>query len=81
MLRFPDGEQKYAPIGANAKPNPDANITLSKATLDRIQLKEISAEEAIASGDLKIDGKREAFAEFMGLLDTYPFWFRHAMNT
>nr|HPL78343.1 alkyl sulfatase C-terminal domain-containing protein [Burkholderiaceae bacterium] len=32
-------------------------------------------EQAVARGDLKIDGKREAFIEFMGLLDTFPFWF------
>ena len=30
---------------------------------------------AIAKGDLKMDGKRESFTEFMGLLDSFPFWF------
>ena len=32
-------------------------------------------EQAIASGDLKIEGRREAFGEFVGMLDTFPFWF------
>jgi alkyl sulfatase BDS1-like metallo-beta-lactamase superfamily hydrolase len=54
---------------------PDARLTLSKATLDAIQLKETTLEQAIAKGDLKIEGNRQAFTDFMGLLDTFPFWF------
>jgi alkyl sulfatase BDS1-like metallo-beta-lactamase superfamily hydrolase len=53
----------------------DATITVSKATLDAIQLKETTIDGAVASGDLKIGGNREAFMSFMGLLDDYPFWF------
>jgi alkyl sulfatase BDS1-like metallo-beta-lactamase superfamily hydrolase len=53
----------------------DAKVTLTKSTLDRIQLGETTPEQAIASGDLKVEGKREAFVEFVGLLDRFPFWF------
>jgi alkyl sulfatase BDS1-like metallo-beta-lactamase superfamily hydrolase len=53
----------------------DAKITLTKATLDSIQLKEITVDQAITSGNLKIEGKKEGFTEFLGLLDTFPFWF------
>ncbi len=53
----------------------DAKLTLTKSTLDRIQLKEITIEQAITSGELKVEGKREAFTEFVGMLDTFPFWF------
>jgi alkyl sulfatase BDS1-like metallo-beta-lactamase superfamily hydrolase len=53
----------------------DAHLTLTKDTLDRIQLKQVSVEEAISSGEIKIDGREQAFTEFLGLLDTYPFWF------
>lgn len=56
-------------------PNADASLALTKNTLDRIQLGEIKAEQAITSGDLKLTGKREAFTEFVGLLDAFPFWF------
>ena len=35
----------------------------------------LESNQAIAAGDLKIEGRREAFAEFTGLLDTSPFWF------
>jgi alkyl sulfatase BDS1-like metallo-beta-lactamase superfamily hydrolase len=53
----------------------DATLTLSKATLDAIQLKETTLDQAISSGALKIQGNRAAFTDFMGLLDTFPFWF------
>jgi alkyl sulfatase BDS1-like metallo-beta-lactamase superfamily hydrolase len=62
----------YAPKAAAGA---DAKLTLSKATLDRIQLRQLTYEQAIASGDLKVDGRQEAFLELMGLLDTFPFWF------
>src|SRR5262245_61160639 len=55
--------------------NPDAKLTLTKDTLDNIQLKQVTVDQAIASDALHIDGKKEAFTEFLGLLDTFPFWF------
>lgn len=81
-IDFIDLKQQYGLMVENAVLNygkplakPDAKLTMSKATLDSIQLKEITLEQAITKGDLKIEGKREAFSEFMGLLDTFPFWF------
>jgi alkyl sulfatase BDS1-like metallo-beta-lactamase superfamily hydrolase len=53
---------------------PDASLMLSKSTLDSIQLKEKTIEQAIASGDLKLTGKEKAL-NFMGLPDAFPFWF------
>jgi alkyl sulfatase BDS1-like metallo-beta-lactamase superfamily hydrolase len=38
-------------------------------------MKKVSIDEAIASGDLKLEGQREKLDEFLGLLDTFPFWF------
>ena len=55
--------------------NADAKLTLSKATLDRIQLKETTLEQAVSAGEAKVEGRREAFGEFLALLDTFPFWF------
>jgi alkyl sulfatase BDS1-like metallo-beta-lactamase superfamily hydrolase len=81
-IDFTDLKKQYGLVVENAVLNhgkplaqADATLTLSKATLDAIQLKEVTLEQAIAKGDLKIGGKREAFAEFMSLLDTFPFWF------
>ena len=50
-------------------------LTLSKEILDSIQLKQTTIEQAILSGALKVEGRREAFAQLMGLLDSFPFWF------
>lgn len=81
-IDFTDLKKQYGLAVENAVLNygkplaqADAKLTMSKATLDSIQLKEMTLEQAVARGDLKIDGKREAFIEFMGLLDTFPFWF------
>jgi alkyl sulfatase BDS1-like metallo-beta-lactamase superfamily hydrolase len=35
----------------------------------------VTFEQQIANGKLKIEGKREAFTEFLSLLDDFPFWF------
>lgn len=53
----------------------DATVRLSKATLNAIQLKEATIEQKIESGDIKIEGRKETFGEFLGLLDTFEFWF------
>ncbi len=50
--------------------NADASLTLTKAKLDDIQLGQGTLEDKINSGELKIEGRPEAFTEFMGLLDT-----------
>ncbi len=78
-----DLKKQYALVVENAVLNhflkpvdkADATISMTKATLDSIQLKEITIEQAITSGALKIDGRKEAFGEFLALLDTFPFWF------
>ncbi|WP_220377280.1 alkyl sulfatase C-terminal domain-containing protein [Cupriavidus taiwanensis] len=80
-LDFTDLNKQYGLAVENAvlnygKPLPraDANITLSKATLDSVELKETTIENAIAKGDMKVEGRREALSEFLGLLDSFPFW-------
>lgn len=80
---FTDLKKQYALAVENAvfnysqKPvdKADAKLTLSKATLDAIQMREKTVEHAISAGELKIEGRKEAFTEFMGLLDAFPFWF------
>lgn len=82
-VEFTDLKQPYAILIENgvlnyakkSVANADAKVTLTKTTLDRIQLGEMTPDQAIASGDLKVEGRREAFAEFVGLLDRFPFWF------
>ena len=82
-IDFTDLKQQYSLVVENGvlnhfkrpAPNADAKLTLSKNTLDRIQLREITPEQAVTSGDMKVEGRREAFVEFVGLLDNFPFWF------
>jgi len=81
-MDFSDLNQAYALTVENSVLNyskrpamTDAKLTLTKATFDRMQMGELSVERAIASGDLKVDGRREALTEFLGLFDSFPFWF------
>ncbi|CAD5109818.1 alkyl/aryl-sulfatase [Zestomonas carbonaria] len=53
----------------------DASLTLTKVAMDDVQMGNATLEQQIADGKLKIEGNKEAFSEFMGLLDTYEFWF------
>ena len=35
----------------------------------------MTPEAAMTSGEMKVEGSKQAFAEFVGLLDKFPFWF------
>lgn len=82
-MKFTDLKSEYGLTVENAVlnyapepvPGADANLTLAKATLDDIELNNITLDEAISSNKITIDGNRGAFDEFMELLDTFPFWF------
>lgn len=82
-IEFSDLSQAYALTVENGvlnyskKPNPasTAKVILTKATFDRIQIGEITVEQAITSGDVKIEGQREALGELVAMLDTFDFWF------
>jgi alkyl sulfatase BDS1-like metallo-beta-lactamase superfamily hydrolase len=53
----------------------DASIRLDRSVLDRINLGQTSIEQAVASGDVSIDGNAAKFDEFVSLLDNFEFWF------
>jgi alkyl sulfatase BDS1-like metallo-beta-lactamase superfamily hydrolase len=81
-VAFDDLGQAYALFVENSVLNyskkpaaTDAKITLSKATFDRMQSGELKAEQAIASGDVKVEGRKEAVTEFVGLFQKPSFWF------
>ncbi len=82
-LTFTDLGKSYALVVENGTlnyedrllPNADATINTTKATMDSVQLGETTFDKAVESGDLKLGGRKEALGEFMGMLDTYPFWF------
>jgi alkyl sulfatase BDS1-like metallo-beta-lactamase superfamily hydrolase len=71
-LTVENGVLNYAP-GPN--PNANASLRLTKATMNEIQMGNIKLEDAVKSNDVTIDGNRGSVDEFVGLLDTFPFWF------
>lgn len=54
---------------------PDVTLTLSKQTLDDIQLGQGTLEQKIASGEIKVQGNQQTFSDFVSLLDKFNFWF------
>ncbi|ATX93303.1 alkyl/aryl-sulfatase [Citrobacter portucalensis] len=55
--------------------NADASITLNRATLNKIILKEESLKKAEEKGDVQISGNHAKLDEFLGYLDSFDFWF------
>ena len=82
-LDFTDLGKQYAVTVENgvlnyregASPKADASLTMTKAALDDVQLGKATLDQQIKAGNIQLTGKRQAFNDFMGLLDTYNFWF------
>jgi alkyl sulfatase BDS1-like metallo-beta-lactamase superfamily hydrolase len=53
----------------------DATITLARATLDDIALQQTTLDDAIAAGDVTVDGDQAKLTELVSYLDTFEFWF------
>ncbi|QYJ92998.1 alkyl/aryl-sulfatase [Shewanella spartinae] len=58
---------------------PDVKLTMSMKTMNSIQLKELSFDDAIASGEVKLTGDKALFTSFLGMLDDFNFWFNIVM--
>lgn len=78
--RFTDLGERYALTLRNAAltyrrgahdPQADATITLTKATLDAISLRQDSFDQAIADGRIAVEGDRGKLITLLGLLDTF----------
>ncbi|MEH0740294.1 MBL fold metallo-hydrolase [Vibrio cholerae] len=82
-INFTDLDEKYTLYVENSVLNhthkqaekPDVALTLTKATLDDVQLGNITLEQAIADGSITLDGDGDVFKDFVGMLDTFNFWF------
>jgi len=76
---FTDSNQKFVLTLENSalthvagqQPGADATVTLSRATLDAITLKETSFPAAVLAGKVKIDGDRAKLGALMAMLDTF----------
>ena len=62
-------------IGSHVKDNVTATLTINRSDLDRISLGEAKLHDLISKGDIKIDGDRNAFNSFLGMVDQFNFWF------
>jgi alkyl sulfatase BDS1-like metallo-beta-lactamase superfamily hydrolase len=47
---------------------PEATMTLTRATLERVQQREVTLEDAVEAGDIKVNGREEAIGELFGML-------------
>ncbi|MNP41606.1 hypothetical protein D3C76_1353180 [compost metagenome] len=81
---FTDLKQQYAlemvhgvlnhTQGMQAK-DADAKVTLTRDTLNKIVLKETSLKDALAAGDIKVEGAQDKLDELVSYLDNFDFWF------
>ncbi|MEJ5057941.1 MULTISPECIES: alkyl/aryl-sulfatase [unclassified Pseudomonas] len=81
---FTDLKQKYSVEMENgvlnhtegvAAKDADATVTLTRDTLNKIVLKETTLKDALASGDIKIDGAQGKLEELVSYMDNFDFWF------
>jgi alkyl sulfatase BDS1-like metallo-beta-lactamase superfamily hydrolase len=56
---------------AGRQPDADATVTLSRATLDAVTLKQTSFPAAVLAGQVRIEGDRAKLAELMAMLDSF----------
>ena len=49
----------------------DATVTMSKQTLDRITLRQIDFQSAVAQGEIKIEGDGRKLGALLGMLDNF----------
>ncbi len=83
-FNFPDVGETYAlelsnNVLNNSKgvqlANADATFTLDRKTLDAITLGQKKMPEAIAAGEVKIEGDGKKLGELFGSLGQFDFWF------
>jgi alkyl sulfatase BDS1-like metallo-beta-lactamase superfamily hydrolase len=81
---FTDLKQKYSVEMENGVLNhtegvvakdADATVTLTRDTLNKIVLKETSLKDALASGNIKVDGTQGKLEELVSYMDDFDFWF------
>lgn len=73
LITVENGTMNYAK--GKTDPNANVSLTMTKADLNAVQLKEATMEDKIASGAIKLEGNKATLGQFLGLLDTFPYWF------
>ncbi len=80
-LNFTDTKQEYALVLQDGVliytpkkqiKSADATINLTRTLFDSLTLKQMTMEEAVKKGDIKVEGSKEKIREFMGLFTDFP---------
>lgn len=53
----------------------DSTIITTRVTLDNIMLGQLTVEEGLKTGMIKVNGAKGKFKELQGMLDDFEFWF------
>jgi alkyl sulfatase BDS1-like metallo-beta-lactamase superfamily hydrolase len=80
-VNLPDPKQQYGLVLENAvlhtsKPveQPDATLTIARASLNDIILGQATLAKKLESGDAKVEGNKAQLDTLLSLLDTFEFW-------
>jgi alkyl sulfatase BDS1-like metallo-beta-lactamase superfamily hydrolase len=80
-VNLPDPKQQYGLVLENAvlhtsKPveQPDATLTIGRASLNDIILGQATLAKKLESGDAKVEGNEAQLDTLFSLLDTFEFW-------
>jgi alkyl sulfatase BDS1-like metallo-beta-lactamase superfamily hydrolase len=73
VVEVKNGVLNYT-IGAQADAA-HATVTMDRGTLDDINLGLVTLDQAVADGDVTVEGDAAKASEFVGLLDSFDFWF------
>ena len=82
-MGFPDLPADYALMVRNgalthragAHDAADVSVTIDRSQFNDVILGETTLPDQISAGTAQIDGDGDALHEFIGLLDTFEFWF------
>lgn len=53
----------------------DVEVTMTMKTMNEIQLKEITLEDAIKNADIKMQSDEKLVTDFFAMIDSFDFWF------
>ena len=82
-VHFPDLQTDYALMLRNGAlshrtgthENPDVTVTIARSQFDNIVLGQTTLPDQIAAGTAQLQGDEAALHQFIGLLNTFDFWF------
>jgi len=81
---FPDRNEKFLVELSNAHLNnieniqdkdADLTVTINRADLDLLLLKQQSFEQLIGSGKIQLKGNGKVLGQLLMMMDSFPFWF------